>query len=308
MLTFIAWTLFACSNPAPPSAPLAELEAPAHPPNEVGPPVPVALPDTPDPPPEKRCNFDSQDDDACFVQIGGASFLMGAQAADPSAPNHDAAAAPEEGPPRQVEVSSFWIHRNEVSVSLYARCVEARQCEDAAPSQGGVSNWRGENWRERFGHPINSVDWATADAICRHAGGRLPTEAEWELAARGTDGRRWPWGNEPGCGVVEQAGFRPDGTARSAGMHPGPCEELGTRLPRELRGESPYRLTGMAGSLWEWTSDEGPGSTPERPERMQRGGGWTSTDPTELRTTVRQGVPVDQKLVDVGVRCVWGRG
>ena len=87
-------------------------------------------------------------------------------------------------------------------------------------------------------------------------------------------------------------------------MHPGPCENTGPLDPNELFGDSPFGVRGMAGNVWEWTSDayfEDDDSL-----RVQRGGGWSATQPKELRVTVRQPMPPDTKLVDVGVRCVWG--
>ena len=93
----------------------------------------------------------------------------------------------DEKPGRTVSVKTFFIDRTEVTVSAYAECVRAGEC--SKPSTGGYCNW-GERGREK--HPINCVDWNQASKFCAWKGKRLPTEAEWEKAARGTDGRKYP--------------------------------------------------------------------------------------------------------------------
>lgn len=247
----------------------------------------------------------------CFDFVPAATFTMGAQASDPGGPAYDPLAMPEEGPPRQVQVSGFWIQRYELNATAYGHCVHDKWCsEDQVLTEGPLANYGRPERRE---HPINGVTWQGAVDVCRYFSSRLPTEAEWELAARGVDGRRWPWGNEPGCGT----GSTNETAKWSMEVKVGECNHTGTMLPRELRGDGPYGTTGLAGNVTEWVLDwyspdaygSGGSTDPRGPDdgaaRVQRGGGWTEEDPANLRTTARYAMPPDGRLPDVGLRCVW---
>jgi iron(II)-dependent oxidoreductase len=266
-------------------------------------------PDTPTLPTELLCEGSLSI--TCFEPIGGGRFPMGAQATDPSAPNYDPAATPHEGPVHDVTVAPFWIHRFEASVQYVDRCIAAGACDEAHFASGGALFNRG--WEERRDYAINGVTWEGARQYCAWIGGRLPTESEWELAARGPDGRRYPWGNDPACGTV-RAGIRTDWSEQ---METGPCRNLGVRIHRDLRGHSPFHIEGMAGNVWEWTADwfspdayataekRNPTGPATGDRRVQRGGGWMEEDPVDLRTTNRIGVDPTARLPDVGFRCVW---
>ncbi len=237
----------------------------------------------------------------CFVEIPGARVRLGAQALDPAGPHYDPEATPSEGPVREVEVAPFALAYLEVGTADYRRCVQAGACreEDVA---AGAEAWSRPELRD---HAIGGLSWEGAQRFCAWVGGRPPTEAEWELAARGTDGRRWPGGNTPGCGTAR----RDAAGARLHEQDPGPCQHAGTLLPLDLVGASPFGLLGMAGNLWEWTSDAwaGPDGAPSA-LKVQRGGGYADKDPGDLRTTVRVGVAPDARLPDVGARCAWSPG
>jgi sulfatase modifying factor 1 len=257
-----------------------------------------------------QCDAPGADLD-CFDYVPGGTFWRGAQASDPAAPGYDPDAAPEEGPPREVTVRPFWMQRYELNGTAFGHCVKGGWCSvDDVLTEGPLANYGRDEQRER---PINGITWEGAVKACAFFSSRLPTEAEWEFAARGTDGRRWPWGNEPGCGTGSI-----NETARwSLTVKADDCNHQGTLLPRELRGEGPFKTTGLAGNVAEWVSDwyapdayrsadavdpQGPSSGAAR---VQRGGGWTEHDPLALRSAARAAMPPQAKLPDVGVRCVW---
>jgi formylglycine-generating enzyme required for sulfatase activity len=177
--------------------------------------------------------------------------------------------ADAEKPGRRVHVRAFAIDRTEVTVEAYEACVRGGGC--AEPEVGVDCNW-GKSGQER--HPINCVDWQQARTYCEWAGKRLPTEAEWEKAARGEDGRKYPWGNlgfaragkvaniadetaKAQDSAVSWAleGYR-DGYYRTAPMGSFPD------------GASPYGAEDMIGNVWEWLEDESSGG------RAMRGGSW----------------------------------
>lgn len=223
----------------------------------------------------------------CFVEVPAATRTMGAQRRDRGRPAFDAAAEDNEGPPRQASVATFRIQRQEVSAGDYAMCVRAGFCEPTV--SGGYATYDDPT---RQTHPINQVSAAQAERYCAWYGARLPTEAEWELAAAGPEGRRWPWGDARHCGVA------PAGSGKGAEPMTD-CALDGTVGAGQLRGRSPYGLLGMAGNVWEWTSSPyGDGA------RAIRGGGWTAETPEELRVTVRGGALPELALPDLGFRCV----
>jgi len=105
----------------------------------------------------------------------------------------------DEAPPHLVNLPSFWIYSTEVTNQQYRLCVDAGACSPPALPEFFSD--------EQFSdHPVVYVDWFSANNYCQWAGGRLPTEAEWEKAARGIDGRLFPWGSEPECGSANLKG------------------------------------------------------------------------------------------------------
>ncbi|MCA9557753.1 MAG: formylglycine-generating enzyme family protein, partial [Myxococcales bacterium] len=143
-------------------------------------------------------------------------------------------------------VATFCIDQTEVTVDQYRHCVARDAC--SKPKSTNAGN-RGDGFVEKYydqdegtsygNHPVLGVTHAQAREYCAFRGGRLPTEAEWEFAARGTDGRRFPWGDEPGCGVAAQTGYDERGGRLAPGqMQKGPCSNDGPRLTRDLMGNS----------------------------------------------------------------------
>ncbi len=171
-----------------------------------------------------------------------------------------------EAPPHLVEVPAFQIDRYPVTVAAYTEFVDATG--HPAPEE-----WQGGPPRDRLDHPVDRVSWFDAEAFAAWAGKRLPTEAEWEKAARGTDARRWPWGNrfeESRCDVWDHALIL-EITTVSVDRHPD--------------GASPYGVEQMGGNVEEWVRDvfrPYPGSrhvsaSADGDFRVLRGGSWFFT-------------------------------
>lgn len=253
-----------------------------------------------------------------MVSIPGGTFEMGSSFGGEA----------DERPVTRVTLSGYCLDRTEVTVRAYAQCVSAGSCQ----AQDSVS-WSGitEEQRRQFNptcnfrhsdrgeHPMNCVDWTQADAYCRWRGGRLPTEAEWEYAARGTDGRTYPWGNQaPGsrllnaCDASCRRAFpnffvmfeSDDGWATTAPVGSYPS------------GASPFGVQDMAGNVWEWVSDwygTYPGGSTSNPRgayqgssRVNRGGGWGSVVPSWVRAADRGGVGQANRDNILGFRCARG--
>lgn len=199
----------------------------------------------------------------------------------------------DERPRHEVCISGFFIDRIEVSNAAYQVCVEAGECRpgDRYPRRPTLAE---------PSHPVVGVSWVDSDRYCRWAGMRLPTDAEWELAAGGTDGRRYPWGNEPHtCERAVYAHCAPHSTV--------PVDSY-------PEGASPYGVLHMAGNAWEWVWDwwssgyyrRSPRQDPTGPEvgrmRSIRGGCWNRSY-VHLRVEDRDSGVVGLRNNHVGFRC-----
>jgi formylglycine-generating enzyme required for sulfatase activity len=256
-------------------------------------------------PPAYRCEHKDANT-SCFVYMAGGTFRMGAQSTDPTAPNYDPAARPEEGPVHEVTVSPFRIQKFEAESSAFEVCAREGWCRPDDIEGGALSTYLVP---DRANAPINLITYEGAERLCAYFGGRLPTEAEWEFAARGAVGRRWSWGDEPGCGVGAA------GPVSDAKAVVSTCEQDGPAPTGRLRGPTPEGLMGLSGNVWEWVRDwyapdaytaaaaTDPGGPATGTTRVQRGGGWTSSDPLDLRAASRGAMKPGQKMPDVGVRC-----
>jgi len=200
----------------------------------------------------------------------------------------------DEAPAHEVDLPAFEMDKFEVTNADFAKFVEATGYKTDAEKAGVANTWR-TYAQGKDNHPVVKVSWNDAVAYCQWVGKRLPTEAEWEKAARGTDGRVYPWGDryDPQKANGKDRGIR--GT---------------TAVGSFAEGASPYGVMDMAGNVWEWTADwykPYPGSTYESPYfgekfRVLRGGGWFETAEF-LRTTVRNAGTPETANDDIGFRC-----
>ena len=203
----------------------------------------------------------------------------------------------DEAPVHRVNLDAYYIDKHEVTQGEYDKCVQAKACNNnkELPGMPGMFIITVPRW------PAVLVYWEDARTYCGWAGKRLPTEAEWEKAARGTDGRIYPWGNQaPSCGLANffsGCGGKPV----EVGSKPG--------------GASPYGALDMAGNVWEWVADwygenyysGSPSQNPKGPSsgtfRVVRGGGWYFY-PGGLLVSVRnRDVPSFRLGGDGGFRC-----
>ncbi len=207
--------------------------------------------------------------------IPGGAFLRGTDRGDPPAQ-----------PQSSVEVGTFYMDINEVSNADYRVCVKAKRCKKAGPKYSDFS---------RPQQPINGLSWFDALNYCEAMGKHLPTEAEWEKAARGVDGRRFPWGDEPATckrAVIKDKRGRSCGVKKASGIKP----ETGRVWLVAQKPAAIHGLRDMAGNSYEWVYDwyseswaecgaacQGP--NPKGPcegkapckghrERVVRGGSW----------------------------------
>jgi formylglycine-generating enzyme len=153
--------------------------------------------------------------------------------------------APAESVVKDVKVAPFFIDRTEVTVEAYLKCVKARDCEPPYPQPG----CNGTAKKPRLKHPMNCISKEEAERYCTKQGKRLPSEAEWQAAAGGTDARIFPWGNDA---PAEQLCWRKSSKAPDDGTCP-----VGS-FPE---GASPFGALDMAGNVEEWTSTVDPDSS-----------------------------------------------
>jgi formylglycine-generating enzyme required for sulfatase activity len=228
----------------------------------------------------------------------------------------------DERPGRRVELPAFRIDRTEVTVKAFARCVNARVCTDEGLGMPYWNNrpqldWKWAcNWRRdgKDDHPINCVNWVQAETYCRFAGKRLPTEQEWEKAARGTDGAIYPWGNaefpDTGNGKALPVANIADTAAKSkyptwAVLQTYSDGFIATSPVSAFpRGASPYGADDMIGNVFEWTSDDWKNNPALK---MFKGGSWGSL-PSRSRVSTRAHYTVQPRTPMGGFRCAQSAG
>jgi len=219
-------------------------------------------------------------DEAEMVLIPAGEFWMGSEDG-----------RSDEKPRRRVYLDAFSIDKYKVTNELYRRFMEATG--QAAPGYWGNSTFNAPT------QPVVGVNWQNAEAYCRWAGKRLPTEGEWEKAARGTDGRKYPWGEQWDSSRANSSESKLGKTA-AVGSYP--------------TGISPYGVHDMAGNVWEWVADwygenyyqRSPDRNPKGPEsgsyRVLRGGSWDGSSWYQ-RTSVRNGTAPTNRATAAGFRC-----
>ncbi len=195
-----------------------------------------------------------------------------------------------EEPVHTVTLDAFYIDQYEVTNARYRKCVEANFCR--VPDCGELYS------TEKTKHPVVCVSWNEAKKYCEWRGIRLPTEAEWEKAARGVDGRTYPWGEGSDCNQTNYRG------------KDGSCVKDTTPVGTYPNGVSPYNVYDMAGNVQEWvqseyqnypyTVDDGRESLTSTNTRVLRGGYFDSSD---VRTSYRGGYEPVGRAVSIGFRC-----
>src|SRR5262245_38532820 len=223
--------------------------------------------------------------DQSMVLVPAGEFLMGSWTGDA-----------DERPVRRVYLDAFFMDKNQLTVGEYAKFL-------AATSHEVPPEWNIMSRPMHQKRPVVNVDWEDAAAYCKWAGKRQPTEAEWEKAARGTDGRTYPWGDEPPTkfhGNMKQELWNNHMGLTLVGM-------FGD-------GKSPYGINDMAGNVWEWVSDwydndnysTAPLRNPTGPttgiSKVVRGGSWGS-GPEGLRSAERETHVPSFQGYGTGFRC-----
>ncbi len=197
---------------------------------------------------------------------------------------------------RVLELSAFFIDRTEVTVGAYKECVEAGACKDSMFRERRSCNYGKD---DRDDYPMNCVRWLGAKTYCEWAGKRLPTEHEWEKAARGPTGLKYPWGNAD-FGSAKVANIA-DATSRIPFGRPDYDDGFAKVAPvgQFPAGKSPYGALDMVGNVVEWTGD-----WYKKPvSRVIRGGSFMSAA-KHARASARGGKPLVQSVYDdIGFRC-----
>jgi eukaryotic-like serine/threonine-protein kinase len=254
------------------------------------------------------------------ISIPGGSFFMGSDDG-----------LPFERPSHEVTLAPFCMDQFEVTVDKYKACSDAGRCKRA----GSTNEWAAitdmerkvfdatcniRDPEERGKHPINCVDWDMADRYCREQGDRLPTEAEWEFAARGPDGRKYPWGDDdPSAGSMNACGKECVAWGATNGVKEKAMYDADDGFPTTApvgsfpKGASRYGVQDVVGNVWEWVADwygpyasteqRDPGGPPAGDERVIRGGSWNGSYATWVRPTFRYKEAPTNRSSGIGFRC-----
>jgi formylglycine-generating enzyme required for sulfatase activity len=255
-----------------------------------------------------------------MIHIPGGSFFMGSDDG-----------LPLEKPAHQVTLEPYCIDQFETTVEQYKGCSDTGRCKRA-----GVANtWATITDKERKAfdplcnardpaamakHPINCVDWEMGDKFCREQGKRLPTEAEWEFAARGPDGRRYPWGDDdPAAGHLNACGRECVAWGLKNGVEEKAMYDVDDGFANTApvgsfpKGASRYGVQDVVGNVWEWVADwygdygkeesKAPTGPAGGQEKVIRGGSWNGSYPSWVRPTFRYKDTPTKRSYGIGFRC-----
>ena len=253
------------------------------------------------PPTENRRSQPPADIPTVLVSSG--SFEMGN--------NHG---KPDEQPVHTVTLDAFYIDKYEVTNAQYAACVDAGVCDPPSrtDSETRTSYYGNPQYDD---YPVIGVNWFAAQIYCEWRGGRLPTEAEWEKAARGPDGRLYPWGDDFDPNRLNYCDLNCDGIPWADLEHNDGYADTAP-VGSYVNGVSPYSAYDMAGNVWEWVGDwydpdyysisptENPLGPSSGEQRVMRGGGIFE-EPYYTRTTKRRQFTPDVWSTSVGIRCAY---
>ncbi|HLB02556.1 MAG TPA: formylglycine-generating enzyme family protein [Nitrospiria bacterium] len=237
-----------------------------------------------------------------MIFIPSGEFIMGSDRVDTEGQSAEFGSMKpwfaDEHPQRKVNLATFYIDRHEVTNANFAEFVRGTQSTLGGPAPPFWQDGRPPPGQELL--PVTQITWSEANAFCKWAGKRLPTEAEWEKAARGTDGREYVWGNDYKSGLAN-TGDAPNKKLMQVGSYP--------------MSKSPYGVEDMVGNVWEWTSDwyqTYPGSDYRSDAfgvkfKVIRGNSWGELGHYTLthysRAAYRFYAPPEFRLSDVGLRC-----
>ena len=256
-----------------------------------------------------------------MLTIPAGQFFMGSDADD---------ALDLEKPSHHVVLEGYCLDETEVTVSAYQKCSDAGKCRRASkevewdgmtkPQARIYSTACNENGEGRGDHPINCVSWEQADRFCSLQGKRLPTEAEWEYAARSSDGRVYPWGDEePSSKLLNACGWECVNWGTRQGEKLTALYEENDRFPTTAPvgsfpgGNSRFGAKDIVGNVWEWVADwEGPYTKDEKrnptgpkagEKRVIRGGAWNGGYKAWLRPSFRYSMKPETLSHGIGFRC-----
>jgi len=239
----------------------------------------------------------SEHDGMTLLYVPAGNFLMGSTDSDP----HTQA---NEKPLHTVYLDAFWVDRTDIINAMYAKCVRAGACQPPTSlSSSTHSSYYGNS--EFDNYPVIYVDWNMAKTYCQWAGRQLPTEAQWEKAARGTDGRAYSWGNNQPLINMALLNYSIMNDTTQVDAHPD--------------GASPYSALDMAGNVFQWVNDwygsyyATLGSTVSNPQgpssgdgRVLRGSSWEANSNYDVRSAIRGGQNPLTTSYDTGLRCARG--
>ncbi len=263
---------------------------------------------------------------AGMATITGGPMFMGARDLIPAA---------DAKPPHRVVVSTFCLDKTEVTVEAYQACVDKGTCERALDHvswpkitdalKKKYSGFCNAGKPEQAKHPINCVAWPMADHYCKQMGQRLPTEAEWEYAARGSSQKKYPWGDDPpnakflnACGKECEAHWKKAANETRKMMFEEDDGFVGSSPAGSFpAGASSHGVLDLAGNVWEWTADwyapytetdaANPPADPTGPatgdKRVLRGGDYNGSEPDWSRPSYRWKTDPDTYNHAIGFRC-----